>query len=231
LTDAKVGALEDQEASWPEKKGWLMLDGFVYDRIGGKAPTDAKTRRKWLRLQDGYHPQPYEQLITVLRQMGLEDQAAEVAIAKQKDSYERGDFGRWGKLQSWILYLAVDYGYRPWWAFLWIAALVIMGTVVFSLARLKSVGVMVPTDKEAYDSDEITEKAELPHYFPKFHAFVYSLDVILPFDLGQKVHWRLHERRPRDFTYWLFVAYSLFQLVVGWVLLLVAAAVPAGLIK
>jgi len=69
LTNAKVGLLVDQEASWPEK-GRLFLDGFVYDQIAAgpadaKVPIDATTRLRWLRLQPdeyGYLPQPYEQL-------------------------------------------------------------------------------------------------------------------------------------------------------------------------
>src|SRR5580658_4903729 len=232
LADAKVGPLNDQEASWPEK-GWLRLDGFVYDRIAA-GPTDAKARLRWLGLQPdqlGYLPQPYEQLIAVSRQMGNEDQVAEVAIAKQWDRRKHGHLGWLGWIQNWFLYLVVGYGYRPWLAFVWMAILVSLGTLVFSRARLPSVGAMVPSGKDAYEPDEKTEKATLPHYYQQFHPFVYSLDVILPFDLGQKSQWRLHERRPRDFGYWLFVSYSLFQLFIGWVLLLVAAAVPAGLIK
>jgi hypothetical protein len=233
LTNAKVGALADEERSWPDK-GLLRLDGFVYDRIGGNEPTDAKTRLRWLHLQPdelGYLPQPYEQLIIVLRRMGHEHQVAKVAIAKQKDLYERGDLGWWGWIRSWFLYLAVGYGYEPWRAFGWMAALVLLGTLVFLLARLPSVPVMVPSENEAYQIDEKTEKPAPPHYYPQFNAFVYSLDVILPFDLGQKSHWRLHERGPWDFVYWILEVYSLVQLFLGWVLLLVAAAVPARFIK
>ena len=188
----------------------------------------------WLHLQSdnlGFRPQPYEQLITVLRQMGHEDQVAEVAIAKEKDLYERGDLGPWDKFWSWVLYLAVDYGYKPWLAFLWMAALVGMGTLLFLRARLRSLPVMVPTEKEAYREDGKTERQPLPHYYPKFNALVYSLDVIFPFDLGQKSHWRLSQKQSGAFVYWMFEGYSLVQLFLGWVLLLIAAAVPAGLIK
>ncbi len=181
--------------------------------------------------EDGYLPQPYEQLIAVLRQMGHEHHIAEVAIAKQKDLYEHGDLGWWGWIRSWVLYLAVGYGYEPWRAFLGMAALVIVGTLVFSVARLPSVGVMVPSDKEAYQSDQKPEKVPLPYYYPEFNALVYSLDVIFPFDLGQKSHWRLSEKQSGAFVYWIFEFYSLVQLFLGWVLLLVAAAVPAGFIK
>ena len=49
LTDAKVGSLVDEKASWPEK-GRLILEGFVYDRIAAvpdaKPPTDAKASNR-----------------------------------------------------------------------------------------------------------------------------------------------------------------------------------------
>ena len=243
LTNAKVGPLADQEASWPEE-GRLRLDGFVYGRILARpidaeateprVPIDATARLDWLHRQPdelGYLPQPYEQLIAVLRQMGHEDQVAKVAIAKQKDLRKRGDLGRWGKFWNRFLYRTVRSGYEPWRAFMWLALLVITGTLVFLRARLRSVPVMVPSDKEAYQSDGKAEKAPLPHYYPKFNALVYSLDVIFPFDLGQKSHWRLSEKPSGAVVYWIYEGYSLVQLIFGWILLLVAAAVPAGLIK
>jgi hypothetical protein len=230
LTAAKVGSLADEEASWPGK-GRLILDGFVYERIGGNAPIDATARLKWLRLQPdrlGFRPQPYEQLIAVLRRMGHEDQVAKVAIAKQLDLRKRGHLGWWGWTKNWFLYLAVGYGYRAWLAFIWLLVLVVLGSCVFS--RAHSANVLVPSDQEAYKPDE-TVKTPLPDYYPKFNAAVYSLDVIFPFDLGQKSHWRLSEKQSGALVYWIFEFYSLAQLFLGWVLLLVAAAVPAGYIK
>ena len=232
LTDATVGPLEDDEASWPEK-GRLILDGFVYDRLA-VGPTDAIARLRWLHLQPaklGFRPQPYEQLIAVFRRMGHEDQVAEVAIAKQQDLCERGDLGWWSEFWSRFLFRTVRYGYEPWRAFVWLALLVIVGTMMFLVARLPSLGMMVPSDKEAYEAGEKTEKKRLPYYYPRFNPFVYSLDVIFPFDLGQKSHWRLSQQQSRALVYWIFEGYSLVQLFVGWVLLLVAAAVPAGFIK
>ena len=236
LNGATVGWLVDQEASWPEK-GRLFLDGFVYSRIGAgladtRVPTDAAARLKWLRLQPeeyGYLPQPYEQLIAVLRQMGHEHQVAEVAIAKKLDLHKRGELGWWGKFWSWFLYRTVRYGYEPWRAFMWIFLLIVLGSCVFSYAH--SANVLVPSDKDAYATYENSRMEKLPLYYPDFHAPFYSLDVVLPFDLGQKSSWRLIERWPGDRAYYGYELYSLVQLFIGWVLLLVAAAVPAGLIK
>jgi hypothetical protein len=212
-------------------EGKVALDGFVYDRIAA-GQTDAKRRLGWLRLQPdelGFRPQPYEQLIAVMRRMGHEHQVAKVAIAKKWDLRKRGHLGWWGWTKNWFLYLAVGYGYRAWLAFIWLLLLIVLGSCVFSYAH--SANVLVPSEQAAYESDGRTEKAPLPQDYPQFHAFVYSLDVIFPFELGQKSHWQLSEKQSCDLLYWIFEGYSLVQLLLGWVLLLVASAVPAGLIK
>ena len=114
--------------------------------------------------QLGYLPQPYEQLIAVMRQMGYEDQVAKVGIAKQKDLRKRGDLGWWGWIRSWFLYLAVDYGYRAWLAFIWLLVLVVLGSCVFS--RAHSSNVLVPSDQEAYKEYEKSKMEKLPHIIP-----------------------------------------------------------------
>jgi hypothetical protein len=256
LTDAKTGALADQSSSWPEKER-LFLDGFVYDRIDAlpdekatidaspvdaataaaaptapKARSIAKERLRWLRLQpeaEGYTPQPYEQLIAVLRQMGHEHQVAKIAIAKQKDLRKRGNLGLLGWIRSWFLYFAVGYGYRAWLAFVWLSLLIVVGSCVFS--RAYSANVLVPSEQAAYMEYENSKMVKLSPPYPRFQPLLYSLDVILPFDLGQKSHWRLYEKSPDTLACWKYEFYSLFQLFAGWALLIVAAAVPAGLIK
>jgi hypothetical protein len=161
--------------------------------------------------------------------MGHEHQIAKIAIAKQKGLYERGDLGWRGKLRSWFLYLAVGYGYRAWLAFVWLFLLIVLGSCIFSSAHFANV--LVPSDKDAYTEYEKSKMERLPPYYPDFHAPFYSLDVVLPFDLGQKSTWRLIERWPSDRAYWIYESYSIVQLFAGWVLLIVAAVVPAGLIK
>ncbi|WKW49490.1 hypothetical protein [Rhodomicrobium lacus] len=90
LKSAHVGVLVDCKDSWPiqPKKGFFFrpidrkprnaihLDGFTFDRFGGNAPRGAAKRLKWLKHQPKTHmgsdfrPQPFEQLIKVLRDMG-----------------------------------------------------------------------------------------------------------------------------------------------------------------
>lgn len=84
LSEAQVGSLVDHDFEWPRD---LTLDGFRYDSINGA--TDARSRIAWLNRQYSSHvgvdfrPQPWEQLIAVLRAMGHRAEASEIAIAKQ----------------------------------------------------------------------------------------------------------------------------------------------------
>ncbi len=85
LSAAHVGTLVDDANCWPATGN--IFDGLRYDRIIG--PTDAATRIDWLNRQRDDHlgaefkPQPWEQLIKVLREMGHPAEVAEIAIAKQ----------------------------------------------------------------------------------------------------------------------------------------------------
>src|SRR5207249_10574398 len=66
----------DEEKSWPGE-GKLFLDGFTYDRISEDSPLTAQSRIEWLHRQPHHKflPQPYEQLASVLRNMGHEREA------------------------------------------------------------------------------------------------------------------------------------------------------------
>lgn len=137
LVSAKVGSLEDDFKSWPE--GGLNLDGFVYGRLSGKAPTDAKTRLKWLNKQSDSHvgviedgkdfkPQPWRQLQKVLRDMGHLEYARQVAIAFEDQLRTAKLIGQtpedWCKPIAgiyrffsrsfhWLFGWLIGYGYRP----------------------------------------------------------------------------------------------------------------------
>ena len=101
LNHAHVRVLVDDAASWPKgtvqdaKTGnnlfcHVNLDGFTYERLGGNAPTDAKMRQEWLEKQRPQHlardfrPQPFEQVVKVLRETGHEEEAKKIAIARKR---------------------------------------------------------------------------------------------------------------------------------------------------
>jgi len=90
FSDARVGDFIDDDSGWPKAKN-LKIDGFQYENLGGDTTVDG--RRKWLNrmpktfnLAPIFSPQPYEQLVKVLRTAGHERDARLIAIAKL-DSY------------------------------------------------------------------------------------------------------------------------------------------------
>jgi hypothetical protein len=96
LSAANFGTLIDDSKCW--QAGGHVLDGLLYDRITG--PTDAASRIAWLKSQRPDHldtrdwkPQPWEQLIKVLREMGHPGAAAEVAMEKQRMMRAAGQIG------------------------------------------------------------------------------------------------------------------------------------------
>jgi hypothetical protein len=124
FTGANVNSIVDDIKSWALPTD-LQLDGFRYERFGGGTTTASK-RINWLKQQTNSHldsdfrPQPWEQLIKVLREMGHDEDARAVAIEKQRMLYVAGKIeglvprllhNAYGELSS--------YGYGPlrtvWW--------------------------------------------------------------------------------------------------------------------
>jgi hypothetical protein len=197
-----VGALADEEASWPENGG-LLLDGFVYDRIGAGL-TDAKTRLKWLRLQPsnlGFRPQPYKQLAKVLSEMGHDPDARRVLVEMEDARRRGGKLHWWSKSPNiswrswawaWLLKITIGSGYRPFRAGWWVAAFVLVGFFLFSWGQ--DAGVLTPTKDDgivAIQSRSGTglQDNALSVYQP-FNGFIYSLETFLPLvDLQFAKHW------------------------------------------
>jgi hypothetical protein len=193
LTNARAGAFHDDHTSWPST---MLLHGFVYDALE-KDSVPVRTRLRWLASQpEGYAPQPYDQLADAYRGAGREEAARRAAIAKQW--HRRKVLGVFGKAANWLFYLTVGYGYRTWLAAVWLAALLLAGTWGFSHATMTS------TSPKG----------------PAFHAFAYTLDLILPvIDLGQRKAWQ--PEGPAIYWSWALIA-------AGWLL---TTAVVAALTR
>src|SRR5262249_22569258 len=90
LSFSHTGQLSDDSTSWPDR-GLLILQGLTYEGIAGA--TDSETRLEWLNRQPRgqFRPQPYEQLIRILREMGHDRDAQKIAIAKQIALRESGE--------------------------------------------------------------------------------------------------------------------------------------------
>jgi hypothetical protein len=174
LRHTRIDVLRDDPA-----RGWapMMLDGFAYQTI--ETPGSVEARLAWLQSVEGYYPQPYEQLATAYRNMGLDAEARTVQLARQRRRRRTLPFlaRLWGFVQDW----AVGYGYRPQRAASWLAGLLLAGAVAFSArhpAPLK--------DDEA----------------PDFNPLLYALDLLIPIiDLGQE-----NRFNPRGWQQWLAAA-------------------------
>jgi hypothetical protein len=226
---AKVTTLVDHAPSWPipevQIKGrclptYISLDGFRYERFGNEAPTDAVTREMWLRrqrlahLSTSFRPQPFEQLIKVLEEMGYTRDARSMGFLKERlvarQPWTRAR--RYNPL-SWLMYAvrwlvlekALGHGYYPWRMILLATAMLI--TCGFSYDLAADQGLFAPSNARVYMDPELKKSCapnnepnwtgqtcdllrRVPEY-TRFNPYVYSLDVILPIvSLKQREDWQ-----------------------------------------
>jgi hypothetical protein len=192
LRDAAVQAMWDDEGSWPSK-GHLRLDGFVYERISS-GPTDALKRLEWLDRQAEFKSQPYRQLAKVLREMGEDEGARRVLFELEKRARSEGRRRlvaptRWLRFAEDALSKAtVGYGIHPGWAVWHLCWLTALGWIVHR--RAQRLGVMAPSDKDAYREFH-ENNATAPPYYPQFSPLIYSLENCLPLvKFGQDDRWQ-----------------------------------------
>lgn len=185
--DARAGSLRDDAATWGQH---YALDGFVYKRLAPDAPTDAGMRVAWLDRQfanpvaDAPMPDPWRRLIKVLRRMGRDRSAGDVAIGRERHLRRAGLIGRDApRPLRWLARLGHDlygvfagYGHRP--ARTVLAALALWlacAAVYWAAARHGAFALAAPAGQPA---------ASAPS------PLAYSLDVLLPLlDLGHARNW------------------------------------------
>ena len=193
LRYSKVGTLLNSQNSWPAK-GSLLVDGFVYDQFDDRALPEAKVQVGWLQRQPQLRllPQPFEQLAAVLRKMGLEEDARIVMIAKNE---EHASYLHWRSEWIWygLLGKLIGYGYRPWRAF--VISMVVIGIGwLFFLGGYRH-GLITPTEEKAYVLLK-DGKRDMSEIYPKFNAFVYSLESFVPLvKLGISDRWTPNANR------------------------------------
>jgi hypothetical protein len=273
LRGASVAALVDDIESWAIAEEFL-LDGFRYSRFidteiqdGTKAwilhrsPTESADRIRWLDFQreQGFKPQPWEQLIKVLRETGYQDGAKSVAIAKQKRTYK-------SKAAAQALHriygVLCGYGYQPTRLIAWAIAVAVVWAVLFWAAGW--LGVMTPTDWKLVasihhpdcrpeSSGNWTTCQELHQRgYPSFDPIAYSFDLILPVIATQQtkdwapattlrcdrvIYGLCEQAAAKDAAprYWLlgliFWLLARFETLAGWAFGLTFVAIVSGLIK
>ena len=202
LTNAKIGLLADDQATWPKE---LRLDGLIYDALAERPVLSASQRLGWLRRNPrGYSPQPYEQLAAVYRRSGREEDARRIAIAKQQQ--RRRELSWPGRLWSLLLGALVGHGYRTWYAAGWLLGWLAVGTLVYHHAYPTHMRPAMPDDQ-----------------VPAFQPVIYALDVLLPVvDLDQQAYWI-----PQGTALW----WTWASILVGWILTTAVVAALTGLLQ
>ncbi|MFD8496372.1 hypothetical protein [Amycolatopsis sp. NPDC059657] len=162
LSGASVRCLHD----CPEKFTGhnLLLDGFEYD---GLADADLDQRLDWVRAgnrrvhdktggadPDRFALQPYRQLASFYQRTGKDQEARRVlrAMYHDRDAALPWKHNPPRKVWGWIQDRAIGYGYAPSIALRWLLALVVVGTVLFSVgtgltvirAAILTLGLMLP---------------------------------------------------------------------------------------
>ncbi len=228
LAGAYARQLVDHPDAWPGANGsacvtaengqcllcTIGLNGFTYDRLMGKGQYDVKTRKDWLKRQprehlwEDFRPQPYEQLTKVLRAMGHDRRARE--IAKSRQWQQR--LARWRRawpgwrtlmrhpwrvlrfprasivhiLEMILFGLIAGYGYGNKRFMIMLTALWLAGAFFYTQASEQ--GLMAPTNPVVYANTTIAQACArnwttctaLPKEHTAFDPFLYSADVMLP---------------------------------------------------
>jgi hypothetical protein len=204
LSGAHVGSLDDDLESWNAASS-LQLDGFRYHGIGSSASTNGKSRVAWLLRQSPEHlaaefkPQPWNQLIKVLRESENTEDARVVAIEKQRRLRKARKITGVLAILHFIFGILAGYGYRPWRLLGIVVAVALACGAVYSFAA--RYGVMAPTNPRIYDDAKFDSCrpersgnwitcAKMPREYTTFNPWLYSFDLILaPVDLQQEKDW------------------------------------------
>lgn len=254
VTATHVGTLADEIASWEQASGEIALDGFTYGRLAGDAPTDASVRSAWLGMQhpnylgDQFRPQPWEQLISVLRAMGHAEEARAIAVAKHERMRAAYRFVGGSAAWDWVYGTLVGYGYRPWKLVRWIACVWFLCTLAYWPAVNpqwfgSTSHLLAPTNYQP-DPTCLASRAAQPdpescpvprRVFNDFFVPAFSAEVLLPVvTLGYKDEWKPVVSTPKGevlplgwairFIYW-------FEIAFGWIAGLLLVGAVGTLIK
>ena len=216
LIGAKVSMLVDDRAVLTGPGPFFRLDGFEYEWISPSSPQDVDTRLKWINRQSLYYPQPFDQLATVFRRNGQDQEAAEVLIAKQRARRNTLQ-GWWSRYCDAFLYWSVRYGWQPWRPFragVVAVLLPVYGIVLAVQATGLGIGL-----------------SDAPAWIHPIILGFFTLDYFLPIvDLGIDLFWKIDTASGETFA-WLAVLFLWILGLVGWVVVTLALAALTGIVK
>ena len=221
------------------------LRGFSYARFVN--PLESKSRIDWLsRRPDGaFAPQPFEQVAKVLFAMGYNNDAREVLLEKERRLTDGGasENAFWRRAWDWF----AGYGYRPKRMMAWMSSVILAGTMFFNFADqecriVPHQPIMMALEKynpaqvggKCVREDRPTKMVErlFPDY-PRFGAFVYSLDVFIPyFSLHQESHWYPQPQEgDADIALVILSVWYWIQIGAGWILTSLLVLTITGLLR
>jgi len=213
LASAKAKALLNTKGGWPPKYN-LVLHGFTFEELDKEADLSGISQTEWIQRQrsDTFKSQPYEQMAKVFRDMGLEEEAIDVMIAKNLDHGNHLDFGLdplhrfgldwllgffWYKLVGWC----IGFGYQPLKPFCWSLVIIGIGHVLFRAGYRSDL--VTPTDKDAYEKGNGNGEQQLSEFYPRFNSFIYSLETFVPLlKLWMSDYWAPNSTRQKRLKIW-----------------------------
>jgi len=262
LRGANVAYFADRLADTePENaSGAIHLDQFRYERFVENSTLDVGPRLRWLRFQPRQHlrkdfrPQPFEQLATVYREMGHENDRHRVLLERHKHELRRPREIRflrdekpcpipwWFNPLLWLKWVFFEglagYGHRvlPMFAIFF----VLLGASVSAFWWASDAGHMVPADSRILALNEIAKKTEvftascdapwthcnslILDEYPDFNAFVYSADVLLPIVGFEQQTMWTPNHLALDVLKWINILY-------GWFTGLMLVAIVSGVVQ
>jgi hypothetical protein len=141
FTKAKTDFFRDGPAH--RERGAIILDEFEYNAIQMTHVT-LEQRKQWLLRamdaskrkpggdNDGYLPQPYDQLAEAYRRAGNDRDARLIQLAKWRQRNHVTGWRRFPtKLWNYVQDIAIGYGYAPMRALMWLLGLYVFGVLLF----------------------------------------------------------------------------------------------------
>jgi hypothetical protein len=146
LRSASFEQLVDLEESWEGLSGKVDMQGFTYNGFGNSATTDANASAAsaaerpvasllgWIEMQESrdevFISQPYEQLASVLNNLGQDSKADGILYAKNE--YRRTHSTTPMSEKTWLTIkkYVIGYGYQIWLTILWFLAVIGAGALL-----------------------------------------------------------------------------------------------------
>lgn len=224
LRGTRVSVFINSEKTWPPKKVsgdlvprecrdkcsaykgkalpcYIYLNGFNYEYFGDRSPTEARIRRQWLMRQpskDSQRPQPFEQLIKVLRAMGYAADATRIAIFRESLNSPSAFSLIPGRVLWWniIVGFIFGYGYRLHRVLLiavgfWLVCgflysdLYEAGYIRLACADCAKLEKNPPSELDFEKDCKASQRSLI-----KFNGHKYSADAMLPLiSFGERIRW------------------------------------------